>query len=157
MHVTGLPTSLRQKHCVDILWLGSVFWAGSNSSPCFPSSLQGLLLVHCAGLSQTPSVPSHQCWLVREGLFALVPLKDHGCRVHPSHLSMPSSGSTKICSFQNYCSVFKVGFSLEGLHFQTQLQTLSVHIFQYWFESPWVLFSKLSVHKDKVLFSSSET
>lgn len=67
--ITGLPTSLRQKHCVDILWLGSVFWAGSNSSPCFPSSLQGLLLVHCAGLSWIPSVPSHQCgWSGRDCL-----------------------------------------------------------------------------------------
>lgn len=73
-------------------------------------------------------------WLVREGLFALVPQKEHGCRVHPSHLAMPSSGSTKICTFQNYCSVFKAGFSLEGLHFQKQLRTLNVHIFQYWLE-----------------------
>lgn len=135
--IAGLPTSLRQKHCVDILWLVLCSGQDPTAALVFPHLCKGYFWFTVQAILD--SLSSQTTVLAGQGgLFALAPL--NGCRVHPLHLSMPSSGSAKICSFQNYCSVFKAGFSLEGLHFQAELQTWSVHIFQCWLESPWIWF-----------------
>lgn len=92
---TGPSTSSGQTHCMDMLWLGSVFWGGSNSSSCFPLPLQGLLLIRCASLSviillYSPHSPSSE--LTGQGGTVHTDHREYGCRVHPLRLSMSSSG-----------------------------------------------------------------
>lgn len=98
----------------------------------------GLLCRPIPGCPAIPSISSHRCWLVREGLFALTTLKEYGCRVHPPHLSMPSSGLMQKYAFKTIAVSLKRDLALRGLHFQKELQTLGVHIFQYWLESLWI-------------------
>lgn len=77
-----------------------------------------------------PSVPSRERWLVREGLFALTTLKEYGCRVHPPHLSMPSSGLVqKYAACKSIAVSLKWDLASRDLHFQKQLQSWGVHIF----------------------------